>query len=191
MAKKKSKRGTSDAALPEKTKAIEIVSVKRGRRNVVIHWRKGDADFQLDERDNPLPAFYTAFDALAPVVGTICHLGANYVKSGLRVVKMDMGEKGGTPTVALHVRKDIDDAAKEFAFKTPERLLAHPTQEGKYTPPLPKGDAGLVEEMIEQAKQYVLGNRAQGEIAFESDDEDEGDEDKTGEELAFDAAAAK
>jgi len=127
--------------------------------------------------------------------GTICHLGANYVKSGLRVVKLDVGEKGGAPTVALHCRKDIDDAAKEFAFKTPERLLAHPTQEGKYTPPLPKDDVALVEEMIEQAKQYVFGNRAQGEIQFDGDeDEDDGDG-KEGEELPFapttDKAAAK
>ncbi len=179
MAKKKKQDGEQPPK--EKAKNIEIVSVKRGRRNVVIHWRKGDADFQLDERDNPLPEFYQAFDALPPVVGTICHLGFTYPKSGLRVMKMDMGEKGGAPTVALHVRKDIDDAAKEFAFKTPERLLAHPTQEGKYTPPLPKGDAALVEEMIEQAKQYVMGNRSQGEIEFtdaDDDEENEGDEDE-------------
>ncbi len=193
MAKKKApKRGANDAPPVEKPKAIEIISVKRGRRNVVIHYAKGDAKFELDERDNPLESFYQAFDALPAVVGTICHFGANYTKSGMRVVKMDMGTKGGAPTVALHVRKDIDDAAKEFAFKTPERLLAHPTQEGKYTPPLPKADAGLVEEMIEQAKLYVKGDRAQGEISFEGDEEDDEDGDGDGEgELPLGEAAAK
>lgn len=188
MAKKQKKEPSSPPV--EKPKAIEIISVKRGRRNIVIHYAKGDAKFELDERDNPLESFYTAFDALPSVVGTICHLGANYTKSGCRVVKMDMGEKGGAPTVALHVRKDIDDAAKEFAFKTPERLLAHPTQEGKYTPPLPAGDAELVEAMVEEAKRYVKGERNQGEISFGNEDEDEGDDEKKGDELKFDAAAA-
>lgn len=189
----KNKSAPKDGAPPEveKPKIIQIVSVKRGRRNVVIHWTQGDSAFQLDERANPLPAFYAAFDALPPVVGTICHLGATYTKSGLRVVKMDMGEKGGAPTVALHARKDIDDAAKEFAFKTPERLLAHPSQEGKYTPPLPKGDAGIIEEMIEQAKRYVRGERAQGEIEFEDGDDDGDEDDESGAELPLGEDAKK
>jgi hypothetical protein len=182
MAKRKNTEG--EAPKPPAQKPIQIVSVKRGRRNVVIHYTKGDASFELDERDNPLPAFYAAFDALPPVVGTICHLSVKYTGSGLRVIKLDVGEKGGVATVALHCRKDIDDAAKEFAFKTPERLLAHPTQEGKYTPPLPQSDVALVEEMIEQAKQYVMGNRAQGEIQFEADEEDDdGDDDGKTEEF--------
>ncbi len=186
------KRSQKDNAAPpaEKPKAIEIISVKRGRRNIVIHYAKGDAKFELDERDNPLESFYAAFDALAPVVGTIAHLGANYYKTGLRVIKMDMGTKGGAATVALHARKDIDDAAKEFAFKTPERLLSHPTEEGKYTPPLPKADVGLVEEMIEQAKAYVRGERSQGEISFAGDKDEDADEDESNE-LKFNAAGAQ
>lgn len=193
MTKKKKKPAPrSKAPAAEKPKTIDIVSVKRGRRNIVIHWKQGEAKFELDERDNPLPSFYKAFDALCPVVATICHLGVKYVTSGMRVIKMDMGEKGGTPTVALHCRKDIDDAAKEFAFKTPERLLAHPAQEGKYTPPLPSEDKALVEDMIEEAKRYVRGERAQGEIQFEGDDDDDegGGEDEGGELLPLHTPAA-
>lgn len=192
MAKrKKPAAGKKTPAAAEKPKTIDIVSVKRGRRNVVIHWRQGDAHFVIDERDMPLPSFYKAFDALCPVAATICHLGVKYTQSGLRVVKMDMGEKGGTSTVALHCRKDIDDAAKEFAFKTPERMLAHPTQEGKYTPPLPSTDAALVEDMIEEAKRYVRGERAQGQIVFEKDeDDDESGEEEAGELLPLHTPAA-
>ncbi len=172
MARKPKNQPPADSPpAPEKPKVIQIVSVYRGRRNVIIHWLQGDAKHSLDERDAPLPAFYEAFDALPTVAATICHLGAKYAAKGLRVVKMDCGEKGGAPTVTLHARKDIDDAMKEFAFKTPERLLAHPTTEGKYTAPLIAADVALVEELIEQAKQYIWKNRAQGQIVFDGDEE--------------------
>ncbi len=190
MAKKKKEPDAPPAdspPQPEKPKVIQIVSVYRGRRNVVIHWLQGDAKHSLDERDAPLPAFYAAFDALPEVVATICHLGAKYAAKGLRVVKMDCGEKGGAPTVALHARKDIDDAMKEFAFKTPERLLAHPSAEGKYTAPLTPSDVALVEEMIEQAKQYIWGHRAQGIIEFHEEGAQEGD--SADDELQLDSAA--
>ena len=164
----------------EKPKPIEIVSVKRTRRTIDISWKQGDASFDLSERDNPLPDFSTAMDALAPIVAVICHLPKAYGESGLRVVGFKMGEQSGADTVSLHVRKDIDDAAKEFAFTTPARLLQHPTTPGKYTPPLAQDDADLVRDAIEQAKLYVQGHRAQGQIAFETDD-GEGD-DGSGEE---------
>lgn len=157
----------------EKPKPIEIVSVARTRKTICIHWKQGDGKFDLDERDNPLPSFVKAMDALAPIAGTICHFTKGYSETGLRVVGMELGEQSGAGTVALKCRKDIDDAAKEFAFKTPERLLAHPSEPGKYTPPLDKEQAGLVEEAVEQAKLYVRGERAQGQIEFEDDDEDD------------------
>jgi hypothetical protein len=165
------------APKPEKPKPIEIVSVKRTRKTIEIAWRQGDADFDLSERDNPLASFIKSLDALAPLVPVICHFPAQYAATGLRVVGFKMGEKGGAETVALSCRKDIDDVNKEFSFKTPERLLSHPTQEGKYTPALDDKAAGLVFEAIEEAKRYVRGERAQGQIAFKDDDDDRSDDD--------------
>lgn len=162
-------------AKAEKPKAIVIVSVHRTRKTIEIAWKQGDASFDLSERDNPLPGFNAAMDALAPIAATICHLPAKYAEKGLRVVGFKMGEQSGADTVSLNCRKDIDDAAKEFAFTTPERLLMHPTTPGKYTPPLDTGDAELVAEAVEHAKKYVRGERAQGQIAFE-DEDGEGDD---------------
>lgn len=155
----------------ELPKPIVIVSVKRTRKTIAIAWTQGDATFDIEERDNPLPAFVKAMDALTPIVGTICHLPKAWTDTGVVVKGFKMGEQDGTPTVSLTARKDIDDAAKEFAFKTPERLLAHPTQPGKYTPPLSAEEAELVQEAIEEAKRYVKGERAQGQIEFEDEDE--------------------
>lgn len=179
------KKDTGDKS-PIKPKPMPIVisSVGVGRKNIRIGWEQGDASFDLCERDNPLPSFYHAFEALTPLVATICHFPPKWVENGVRVVGLRIGEQSGAQSVALVVRKDIDDAAKEFAFVTPSRLLAHPETPGKYTSPLSEKDAGLVYEAIEQAKAYVKGDRAQGQIAFEDED---GDGDDGGEELPIEA----
>lgn len=160
------------------SKAIEIASVQRTRKTVVIFYRQGDGKFDLDERDNPLPSFGQAFDALTPLVSSILHVPETWAAENLRVVGLIMGEQGGAATVQLVCRKSLSDASKEFPFKTPPRLLAHPTEPGSYTPPLINAEAALVWEAVEQAKLYVRGDRAQGQIAF--DDGDAGADDGTG-----------
>jgi hypothetical protein len=184
MAKKKKQAPKDAPAAPEKPRSIQIKSVKRTRKTIEIGWEQGDASFDLSERDNPLPSFGQALDALAPVVATVCHFLPDYAATGLRVVGLKLGEQSGAGTVSFKVRKSIDDAAKEFAFDTPERLLAHPTTPGKYTPLLTEADAALVHEAVEQARMYIIGERAQGQIELpEGDDDDSNDDDDDGEQL--------
>jgi hypothetical protein len=151
---------------------ITIHEVRRTRRSIQIAYDKGTGHFQLDEPDNPLPSFTAAFDALFPLVAIIIDVPEEWAALNCRVVGLKLGEQGGAKTVALIVRKGIDDAAKEFAFVTPFRLLAHPTEPGTYTPPLTNAQAALIETLIEEAKRYLLGERAQGEISFGEDDGD-------------------
>lgn len=165
-----------------KNGAIEIAYVKVTRKRICIKWTVGENERSLAERDEPLPSFRKAFDALTPLVGTICHFPAKYSDTGLRVTELHIGNKGGVSTASLTARKDLDDARKEFAFTTPERLLENPTEEGAYSPPLDTDSAGLVLDAISEAKMYVNGKRSQGEIQFDDgnddDDEDgEGDDD--------------
>lgn len=162
--------------------AIEIASIKRTRKRIEIDYARGEGKFQLKERDNPRTSFIQAFDALAPLVATICHFPADYTAENCRVTGAILGTQGGMTTVALLVRKGIDDASKEFAFKTPARLMGHPTQEGSYTPPLSVDDAELVHQLVEEAKLYIEGERAQGQIEFEGDDGEEGEEGEDSEE---------
>jgi hypothetical protein len=189
---KKEKPGAADApAKPEKPREIEIASVKRTRKSIVIEWRQGDGNYRIDERDNPLPTFGAAMDALTPLVSTICHFPKSYAENGLRVTGFDLGTKGGAVTVALRVRKDLDDASKEFAFVTPERLLEQPTEEGSYTPPLGIEASALVAEAIAEAKKYVKGDRAQGQIEFDDGADGKGDDDDDTPPLKFDATGAQ
>lgn len=165
---------------PKPALAIEIASIKRTHKRIEIDYARGEGKFQLKERDNPRSSFLEAFDALTPLVATICHLPADYTEVNCRVTGVVLGEQGGMTTAALLVRKGIDDASKEFVFKTPARLMGHPTQEGSYTPPLSVDDAELVHQLVEEAKLYIEGERAQGQIEFEGD----GDEAEEGEDSA-------
>jgi hypothetical protein len=191
MAKKKD--STADApAKPEKPKEIEIVSVKRTRHSIVIHWRQGNGDFKLDERDNPLPSFGVAIDALGSIVSTICHFPQSYI-AGLRVSGFDLGSRGGATTIVIRAKKDLDDSSKEFGFVTPERLLEQPSEEGSYSPPLGVEAAALIAECIAEAKAYVKGDRAQGQIELPEgaeDDDAHGDCEDTAA-LKFDATGGK
>ena len=187
------KKEKSSEPKPEKPKEIEIVSVKRTRRAIVIHWRQGNGKFDLDETDNPLPSFNVAIDALAPLVSTICHFPQSYSENGLRVSGFDLGTKSGATAIVIRAKKDLDDSSKEFGFVTPERLLEQPSEEGSYSPPLGVEAAALIAECIAEAKAYVKGDRAQGQIEFPEGDEDDdadGDEDDTAA-LKFDATGGK
>lgn len=194
MAKKKDKETEREPGTlppPEKPREIEITSVKRTRKTIVIEWSQGEGNYRISERDNPLPTFGAAMDALAPLVATVCHLPTSYAEEGLRVTGFDLGTKGGAATVSFRVRKDLDDASKEFAFVTPERLLEQPTEEGSYTPPLGIEACALVAEAIAEAKKYVKCDRAQGQIEFEDADADDSDDDDDGDALKFDATGAQ
>jgi hypothetical protein len=162
--------------------AIEIKSVKRTKKRIEIAWCQGESAFDLAERDNPLPGFTRSLDALAPVVREICHLRADWLQDCVRVVGFSLGEQSGARTVSITAHASVPDADKPFVIRTPERMMALPTTEGSYSPPLSAILLRAVEEAIEEAKAYVRGERAQGEIAFEDDGDDEdgdGDNDDT------------
>jgi len=145
---------------------MEIHKVKRTKKEIQVEWTEESGTFQASERENPLPAFPAAMEALIPVALAIGHLPGEYA-SGLRVVGFTMSEQSGSPAVSLICKKDLDDAAKTFDFRLPARALQEPSSPGTYTPALSKEHAAIVTEAIEQAKAYVRGERAQGMIAFD------------------------
>jgi hypothetical protein len=162
------------------TLAIEIKSVKRTRKRIEIAWCQGESAFDLAERDNPLPGFTRSIDALAPVVRDICHLRADWLEDSVKVVGFSLGEQSGARTVSIYAHAQVPDADKPFVIRTPERMMELPATEGSYSPPLSAILLRAVEEAIEEAKAYVRGYRAQGEIVFEDDDGDEDGEDGDG-----------
>ena len=183
MANKKKQAPKDAPAAPEKPRSIQITSVKRTRKTIEIGWTQGDASFDLSERDNPLPSFGAALDALLPVVVAVLHLPDDYADK-LSVAGFNIGEQSDARTVSFRVEVTFDDASKTLKFTTPARLLAHPVTPGVYTPPLRLEFVGRVEEAVEQARQYIIGERAQGQIELPQGDDENGDDGDDGDDGA-------
>lgn len=160
---------------PEKPKAISILEVRRTRRFIRIHYRKGDEDFKIRSNENPLKAFNDALDAMAPLSCKVCEAGPGWLDK-VRVMGVSIGDLRDAKTVSVHVQKAVSLSGKVLELTTPPALLSTPQTEGGVTDPLPNEDAELVATVIEEAKRYVKGERAQGVMDLGDDDEDD-DED--------------
>jgi len=154
-----------------KPKAIEILTGTLTRSRVRATWTQGDGNFKLDEPDNPLPSLGKALTACAVVAAEIVHAEKAWGE-GIRVVGFKMGTLGGSPTVVFHCKKSFDDTTEELVFDTPAKLLANPVEEGSYHPPLKKNRAELVEDLVEEFKKYVKGDRAQGTLPLEEEEKE-------------------
>lgn len=172
--------------------SLTILKVRRTRKAISIHYRNGDEDHDITSRDNPLPAFGKALDALPPLVCELLALPAGYVEN-MKATGLTISDGSGNEQVTIVAQKSLPDSNGPFNIATPLRLMDLPEAEGSYSPPLTDKQVALVDEVIEQAKAYVLGNRAQGQIVFEDGDDDEdGDgkeEPENGEQLPFPAPA--
>jgi len=145
---------------------LVVSKVRRARKYIVMSYRKGDEDHgNVRFPENPLPAFDGALTALGPLVCKLLALPESYTEN-LKVTGLTIADAGGTnEQVTIVAQKSLPDANGPFNIATPLRLLDTPADEGSYSPPLSEADANLVQEVIEQAKAYVLGERAQGTIA--------------------------
>lgn len=176
-------------AKSEKPKAIVITKSHRAKSYIKINWTQGVGIFDLKENDNPRESFFKAFDALPAVAVHVCGLPEDYA-TNLRVIAVTWETtKGGDRRVSLKCRKSLDTADKELAFDTPFVAIDKPTgSTTSHTPPLPKALADLVHEADECSKDYVKGQRAQGQLPLGGGDEDEDEAKKA---KAAKAAAAE
>lgn len=142
---------------------IVIKKIKRTRRKLLIAWHNGTEDLSVNSTENALPEFHEALDALASLTCEVCAWSPEYSEN-MRVMGVAMGEQGEAETVSILAQKSLVDAGKALNIATPPRLLSHPTEPGSYTPPLTDKQAELVYALIEAAKDYAKGNRAQGEL---------------------------
>lgn len=152
---------------------LTIQKIKRSNRKLFIAYTKGGEELTVDSPDNPLPEFLTAMAHLVEILGDVLHVPTTWTGENCRIVGMNLGEQGGAETVSILAQKSLPDAGKAFKIVTPPRLLSHPVEPGSYTSPLTEAQAQWVHELIEQAKQYVLGNRAQGVLPGLNPDEDD------------------
>src|SRR5690242_16632496 len=101
---------------------LRIIKVRRTRKRIFIDYRKGDEELTIKSRDNPLPAFLVAIDALASLVLSICHLPESYSQD-LRATGFTITDKN---MVTLQATKSFEDAGSPLNIATPLRFLDLP-----------------------------------------------------------------
>ena len=144
---------------------MRITRVKRTRKTIFVAWTVGDEEFDLTSRDNPLPAFIKALDALPPLVCEICHLPKTYAE-GLQVNGAYITEVGQVDAVTIVAVKTLPDNNRPLNLATPLRLLDNPEEPAAANPPLSDRQIGLINDLLDEAKRYVKCQRAQGQIDF-------------------------
>lgn len=163
---------------------MEIKKVRITRKSVVIDYHNEGEEHGITAHDAPLPSFVKAIENLAPVVLALLGLPSDYIH-GLSPVGITLTEKLGSWQVSIHATKELSDTSDPFSLATPPRFLAVPTEEGSYSPPLSDAHVDLINEVINEAKAYVGGQRAQGQLPLTKDGEDGPTEPQGGDVLDF------
>lgn len=161
--------------MAKKPKSLVIHKVRLTRRNVIIKYHNGAAALTCEDPENPLPEFKTAIAALGQLVLEICHLPDDYAE-GLLATGVTVTDDG---QFTIQAKKSFQDAAGPLNIATPLRIR-EAEEDGKL-PGLTDQQDALIDEVLEQAKRYILGERAQG-VLFSEDDEPEDDDPTGGEE---------
>lgn len=155
---------------------MRITKVRLTRSQVVVDYTHENDTHNVTSSDAPLPSFVKAVEALKPLVLSVLHLPESYGDK-LTPVGLTMAEKQETELVTLVARKELPDAHSPFNIATPLRFLAHPEEEGSYSPALSDEYVAVVQEVLKEAKKYVKGDRAQGQLPLDGEGKaEEGEE---------------
>ncbi len=156
---------------------MNIHRVRLTRRHVIIDWLTPEGSHGLKLKDNPLPEFRTAIENLSGLVLEILHLPTDY-GAGLTATGVTVTDKQDTQLVTITAKKEITDCNSPFNIATPLRFLDLPKEEGSYSPPLSAHQVALVEAVLNEAKRYVKGERAQGTLPLDDGKDDPDDEEQ-------------
>ena len=151
---------------------------------MLIEWETPEGEQSLSCRDVPLPSFITAVENLAPVVLEILHLPSDYIH-GLKPTGVTVSNKQEVDLVTIVATKELTDCNSPFNISTPLRFLECPKEEGSYSPPLNDKQVAAVEQVLLEAKGYVQGHRAQGQLPLDVSPDTAGESEAGDEGLDF------
>jgi hypothetical protein len=166
---------------------MRITKVRLKQRAVVIEYENEGETHSVTSRDVPLPSFVAAVANLSSLVLDILHLPKDYAE-GLKSTGLTMVETQEVELVCIVATKELPECHSPFNIATPLRFLEHPKEEGSYSPALGSDQVAAVQEVVAEAKKYVKGERAQGQLPLEPEaDEGEPDPAPEGDVLEFGA----
>jgi hypothetical protein len=161
---------------------MEITAVKVSRTNVHIGYHTKElGDATLDHDEKPLPSLYKAMEALIPLVLETLMLPKSYAgkkpaegdtEAGypIRITGVIISMKGNSRLAMITAVKVIDTPAP-FNMTVPARYMDPPTKEGATSVPYSDKHVALIEDVIEEAKRYLKGERAQGNLPLETEEQ--------------------
>jgi hypothetical protein len=160
---------------------MDITSIKLTRNNVHIEYTNEGDTYKYDSADKPLPSFYKAMEALPPLVIDTLQLPKSYIGKKpkaddsepgypLTVTGITIHTKGDSRLVCLVATKVIDTPSP-FNITVPNRYMDAPTKEGASSIPYSDKQVALIEEVIEEARKYLKGERAQGTLPLETEEQ--------------------
>lgn len=167
---------------PTQTKftTMDITAIKLTRTKVFIAYSTKElGDATLEHADKPLPSFYKAMEALSPLVIETLGLPKSYVgkkpaegdkEPGLPLTPtgITIHLKGESRMVCITATKVLADTPSPFNITVPNRYMDAPTKEGSSSVPYSDKHVNLLEDVIEEAKKYLRGERAQGQLPLET-----------------------
>ena len=155
---------------------LNIRKIRRSSKKITFVFLNGEEEHSASYKDNPLPSFGPALDALAPLVCELCELPRDYI-AGLTVSGLTLCESGKVECVTIVAKKEIAGNSRPFNIATPLITIDQPEEgEGSH---LTIAQAILVETAVEEARKYIRGERSQGQMKLTPEAEEtevEGDE---------------
>lgn len=159
---------------------LNIRKMRRSAKKLSFTYLNGEEEHSASYKDNPLPSFGPALDALAPLVCELCELPRDYM-TGLTVSGLTLAESGKVECVTIVAKKEIAGNSRPFNIATPLIPIDQPEEgDGAH---LTIAQAILVETAIAEARKYIRGERSQGQMklaAEESKEEEPDDGSETG-----------
>lgn len=154
------------------TEEVIVTSVRFNGRSLKATWDQGGDPCSRTFHDNPLPSFIKALDALKAHVCTLCELPANQEEK-IIVKGVTIAALGDDNQQAVIVAsKKLKRAKRVMNFSTP--LLAMWAPKDKDADPGDRMDddtAKAIAKLETETKKYICGERAQGKLALEEEEE--------------------
>ena len=157
-----------------KTEEVIVQSIRTNGRAITCKWTQGGDSYAVTFHDNPLPSFNKALAALAPHVCSLCELPAKDADkvetTGVTIVPL--GEDNEQALITA--KKKIRNGKRVFNISTP-LLAMWPAADAdkKGTDAMDDDEAKAITKFAAEGKKYIIGDRAQGKLAIEKEDEDE------------------
>jgi hypothetical protein len=160
------------------TGEIIVRSCRYNRKTIRCEWENAGDVYAVTFHDNPLPSFEKALAALAPIAAELFELPAKDAEklepTGITLRELGEDNERGLITAKKKLRKGkrVGNIATPLVALWPSK-----DAETKGSDAMEEHQAKAISKFAAEVKKYILGERAQGKLDFQ--DEDEGGDDES------------